>query len=188
MDPLTVAMGLAQFAPQIIRWISGNEKAGDAAERIVSIATEVTGEPSGVDAFKKMKVDPALAMEFRRAVMANETELDKLYLGDRQNARNRDVELAKAGYRNKRADIMVAMAAVGTIGGLVAMLLLGYLKAKHPDAIGEGVFGALLAQLATITSFFGLCLRDAFQFEFGSSRGSRDKDEIIARSPAKDGA
>lgn len=37
--------------------------------------------------------------------------------------------------------------------------------------------GVVLAQLSTINSYFGLCLRDAHQFEFGSSRGSRTKDE-----------
>jgi hypothetical protein len=50
------------------------------------------------------------------------------------------------------------------------------------------VFGALLSQLSVITSLFGLCLRDAYQFEFGSSRGSRLKDEAEvekARSPAR---
>lgn len=35
------------------------------------------------------------------------------------------------------------------------------------------VLGAVLGLIA--------CLRDAFQFEFGSSRGSRDKDTVIKK-------
>ena len=35
MDPITIAMGLAQFAPQIVKWISGSDKAAEAAATVV---------------------------------------------------------------------------------------------------------------------------------------------------------
>ena len=38
--------------------------------------------------------------------------------------------------------------------------------------------------ISTVAGIFGACLRDAFQFEFGSSRGSRDKDELLAQMQA----
>jgi len=182
MDPISIAMGLAQFAPAVLKWITGSDKAEAAAGKVVEIAQIVTGK-QGAEAVEAMKLDPALALQFRQAVMANEADLDKAYLADRQDARRRDVELAKAGVHNARANWMVAMDVVGLIFSLAAMMGLGYLKSKYPEAISEGVFGALLAQLSTMASYFGLCLRDAHQFEFGSSRSSRDKDEIIARSP-----
>lgn len=184
MTPVHIAYALAQFAPQIIRWISG-DKAGDAAEEIVGIANSVAGtEGTGADAFKVFKENREKAIEFQTAVMKNSSDLDKAYLEDRQNARQRDVELAKAGVRNVRANAMVLLDVVGLLACLGGMLGLGYFRARYPDAIGEGTFGALLAQLSTLASFFGLCLRDAHQFEFGSSRGSQMKDEIIARAPA----
>lgn len=71
---------------------------------------------------------------------------------------------------------MVSLDVLGLLASLAAMLALGLAKASHPEAVSEGVFGALLAQLSTITGYFGLCLRDAHQFEFGSSRGSKEKD------------
>jgi len=185
MGPLTIAMGLAQFAPQIIRWISGSEKAEQAAEQVVQIAQAVTGAPDGTAAFQAMKADPALVLQFRQTIAAQEAELDKAYLADRANARDRDVKLAQAGIRNQRADWMVALDVLGLLAGLGGMMALGFVKARYPDAITEGVFGALLAQLSTITSYFGLCLRDAHQFEFGSSRGSRDKDELLAKPVGK---
>lgn len=172
-------MGLAQFAPAIIKWVSGSDQAEQAASAVVDIAKQVTGRGTGEEALAALQADPALAVEYRKAVMASEADLDKAYLADRQDARRRDVALAEAGVKNSRANWMVFMAAAGTICGFVGMCVLGYLKARHSAALNDGVFGALLAQLSTITAYFGLCLRDAFQFEFGSSRGSKDKDDAM---------
>lgn len=179
IDPITISLAwkLAQFVPDIARWITGSDKAGDAAAKVIEVAEVVTGQ-KGEAAVTALQADPMLVMQFRQAVMNQEIEFDRMYLADRQSARLRDVELAKAGrVGNKRADIMVALAAGGTVLGLVALMILGYMKAKHPEALNEGVFTALLVQLTTITSIFGLCMRDAFQFEFGSSRGSKDKGD-----------
>lgn len=105
-DPISIAMGLAQFAPQVIKWISGSDKAAEAAGKVVQIAEAVTGK-QGPEAVEALKADPALVLQFRQAVMANETELDKAYLADRADARKRDVAIVQAGQRNVRADIMV---------------------------------------------------------------------------------
>lgn len=180
MSPLQLAFGLAQFAPAVIKWITGSDKAEEVATKVVEVAEVVTGT-KGEQALEKLRADPQAVLDFQRAIGDRELEWDRIYLADRQDARKRDVALAQSGHRNKRADFMVAMAALGTAGGFIGMLALGYLKAKYPDAISEGVFGALLAQLSMITSFFGLCLRDAFQFEFGSSRGSAEKTDLLMR-------
>lgn len=180
MDPITTAMALAQFAPQVIRWITGSDKAAEAAGKVVDIAEAVTGK-GGIETVDALRADPTLVLQFRTSVLQVEADLDKAYLADRADARAREVALAQAGQRNTRADMMVRWAAIGTAGGFFAMVILGVLKARYPDGINEGVFGALLAQIATITSFFGLCLRDAYQYEFGSSRGSADKSALIEK-------
>ena len=179
MDPITLAFGLAQFAPQIIKWITGSDKAADAATAVVDVAKKVTGRDDGAAAVEALKADPSLVMQFRQALAAQEADLDKAYLADRQDARKRDVSLAQAGVHNTRANAMVAMDAIGLVLGLGGMLLLGWFKVHSAEAISEGVFGALLAQLSTITSYFGLCLRDAHQFEFGSSRSSMQKTDLL---------
>ena len=177
---LPVVMGLAQVAPMIARWLGG-ENAGQVAEKVVGIAKAVTGAQSPEEALQRIQTDAKAALDFQLAVMANEKDLDALYLADRQDARARDVALRQAGAHNTRANAMVAMDVLGLLAGLGGMLALGWFKSKHPAAITEGVFGALLAQLSTITSYFGLCLRDAHQFEFGSSRGSKEKDALIGK-------
>lgn len=180
MDPLSIAFGLAQFVPGIAKWITGSDKSANVAEKVIDIAKIVTGKADGVQALEAIKLDPAKAAEFQQAVMENETHLEEIFLADRSDARKRDVELARLGRTNTRANLMVAMDVIGLLASLAGMLALGWIKSKHPDSITEGVFGALLAQLSTLASYFGLCLRDAHQFEFGSSRGSRNKDEAQA--------
>lgn len=172
MDPITIAMSLAQFAPAIVKWLTGSDKAEQAAGAVVDIAKRVTGNGTGEGALAALTADPSLVMQFRQAVMANEADLDKAFLADRQDARHRDIELAKAGRSNTRADVMVAIDAAGLLACLIVLALY---RANMP--------GEVVALISTIASIFGLCLRDAHQFEFGSSRGSQEKTELLAKAP-----
>lgn len=179
--PLAIQLAL-KFAPELADLLQGKQ-----AEDVVH---EVLEKVVGPDkSFKDLEHDGKLQTEFRLALLSQRTRLEELYYAELANARQRDIEIRKStGGQNSRADQMVRWAALGTAGGFAAMLALGYVKAKFPDAVTEGVFGALLSQLSMITSLFGLCLRDAYQFEFGSSRGSRLKDEAEvekARSPGR---
>lgn len=170
MDIITTAMALAQLAPTAVRWLTGSEKAEAAAEKVVDIARQVTGEADPQVSLQTLQADPAALMEFRRAISAQEAELDREFLADRQNARGRDIELHQAGYRNTRADIMVALDVVGLIACLVVIAL--YREALPGEVVGI---------ISTVAGIFGACLRDAHQFEFGSSRGSREKDALLSQ-------
>jgi hypothetical protein len=64
---------------------------------------------------------------------------------------------------------MVAAAAVGLISCLLVLVFF------RKDIPGEAV-----GIISTVAGIFGACLRDAYQFEFGSSRGSKEKDALIA--------
>lgn len=67
---------------------------------------------------------------------------------------------------------------LGAVLGLIACLAsLIWFRAGLP---GEAV-----GIISTIAGIFGACLRDAFQFEFGSSRGSKDKDSVIGNLAAR---
>jgi hypothetical protein len=166
MDPITIAMGLAQFAPGIIKWITGSDKAADAASTIVGIAETVTGK-QGVDALDAIKVDPSLVMQFRTAVMANEADLDKAYLADRSDARKRDAVFIQGGTRNYRADVMFLLAVMVTCG-------LVWLIWKDP-AINEYVKGIFTLVLGRFLGY----LDNIYNFEFGSTRASKAKDVTI---------
>jgi len=166
MDPISIAFGLAQFAPQIIKWITGSDKAADAAGAVVEIAETVTGR-KGADALDALKADPALVLQFRQSVIAQEADLDKAYLADRADARKRDAVFISSGARNYRADFMFLLA-VGMIAGLV------WLVWKDPsiNEYMKGIFTLVLGR------FLGY-LDNIYNFEFGSTRASKTKDATI---------
>lgn len=166
MDPISIAFGLAQFAPQIIKWITGSEKAADAAGAVVDIAEQVTGR-KGADALDALKADPALVLQFRQSVIAQEADLDKAYLADRADARKRDAVFISAGTRNYRADFMFLLA-VAMISALV------WLVWKDPsiNEYMKGIFTLVLGR------FLGY-LDNIYNFEFGSTRASKSKDATI---------
>lgn len=168
MTPLAIALGLAQIAPSLMRFFGVGEAPAAVVEKAVDIAKSVTGTQSGEEALAALQADAAKAQEFRLAALQADTSLEEAYLADRQDARARDVALTQAGYHNTRADVMVFFDAVGLVACLVVLTVF------RKDVPGE-----VVGLLSTIAGIFGLCLRDAHQFEFGSSRGSREKDLII---------
>lgn len=119
------------------------------------------------------QADNDFALKMQSLGFANLEELERVAAGDRKDARARDVALHQAGYRNQRADLMVIADVIGLIACLVVLAV--YREKIPPEVI---------TLLTTVASLFGLCLRDAHQFEFGSSRGSRDKDELLAKAPS----
>jgi len=170
MEPVTLALTLAQFAPSLIKFFTGSDKAADVAGKVIDIAKSVTGAPTGDAALEVLKADPAKVLEFQQAAMANDADLTKAFLADVQNARARDIELHKAGFGNRRADVMVALDVLGLIACLLVLVLY---REKLP--------GEVVGLLSAISGIFGACLRDAHQFEFGSSRSSQIKDATIAQ-------
>lgn len=168
MDPLTAALALANVVPALMRYFGAGEKSTAVAQKVVDIAQSITGKATPDEAVQAIEADPKLAQEFRLAVLKADTDLENAYLADRQNARARDIALHQAGYHNRRADLMVAMDVVGLIACLIVL-------ATMHGSLTEGS----ITLITTLAGYFGLSLRDAHQFEFGSSRGSREKDVIL---------
>lgn len=79
MDPVSIAIGLAtQFAPQILQYLTGSDKAGAVAGKVLEIAQAVTGKSDTLQAHDAIVADPALALRFKQAVLDNALELEKL--------------------------------------------------------------------------------------------------------------
>ena len=74
------------------------------------------------------------------------------------------VEVARPG-GFARKNVMLLGAGVGLLTCLGT--LIGFRGGELP--------GEVVGIVSTISGIFGACLRDAFQFEFGSSRSSQDK-------------
>jgi hypothetical protein len=173
MEPITLALSLAQFAPSILRFFGAGEKPASVAEKVLHLAQAATGAQAPELALAALRENAQMAQQFNLAVLEADSELEKAALADRQGARDRDIQVRKLdGGKNDRANAMI----IGDVVGLVACLLVLTLV---PDLPGEvrGIIG-------TIAGFFGLGLRDAHQFEFGSSRGSQEKTDLLAKAPA----
>jgi hypothetical protein len=170
MDPITIGLALAsQFAPSIIKYFTNSDTAGTVAGQVIDIAKTVTGKDTPEAAVEAMKLDPALAIQFKTAVMANDTELEKAFLADRQDARKRDTAITQAGRYNWRADVLAFLA----VGGLVLCV---YFIARDAG-LPERAVNAIMFVAGVLAS----AVRDVYGFEFGSSRGSKEKDEALIR-------
>lgn len=171
MDPITLAVSLAQFAPGLMRFFGAGDAPAAVAQKAVDIAMAVTKAGDGQAALTALAADPTLAQAYNLAVLSADTELVKGYLADVQDARARDLELHKTGYANRRADYMVAGDVIGLIACIAILVLF---RSQIP--------GEVVGLLSSIAGIFGCCLRDAHQFEFGSSRSSREKDIILGKA------
>lgn len=166
---IPVALDLAgRFAPDLVRWISGSDKAAEVAERVVAAAQDVTGTATPDAALKALQASPELVAQFQIRCREIEADLDKAFLADRQDARRMAVDVLKAGgFDRKNAMI------IGDVVGLIACILVLVYVPELPGEV-RGI-------ISTIAGFFGLGLRDAHQFEFGSSRGSQEKTELLGK-------
>lgn len=189
---IPVAIELAKhFLPQLVGKLAGN-KAGDVAAAVINTATKTTGAKSPEEALAILQVNAQSAHEYRMALLQNTVIAAQLAADERaderkndldnvQGARLRDTDVRKlGGGENRRADYMVLMAVIGVLASMGSVLWLVYLRAAHPDTLNSDIFNLVILQLANFAAWFGLSLRDAFSFEFGSSRGSRTKDEAQA--------
>jgi hypothetical protein len=167
-----------QYAPALGAAIGG--PAGGAIGGAVSLIAGAFGitdpEPTPDQVMAAVKADPQAALKLQEINTRHRERLeelalegDKAYLGDRQNARARDLALQQTGQRNTRANLMIA----GDVLGLIVCLLIVFLVKDLP--------GEAQTLVVTFGSYFGLGLRDAHQFEFGSSRGSKEKDLLRAK-------
>ena len=165
---IAAALGLAGFAPIIARWLGGDQ-AHEVATKVVDIAQKVTGTLDPVEAIQRLKNNTDMVSAFQKAVIQVEAEIELAVMKDRQDARLRDVALVNAGRSNVRADVMVIAAAVGLILCLASLA-----------CFSEALPGEAIGIISTISGIFGACLKDAYTFEFGSSRGSKEKDDTVA--------
>lgn len=168
MIPLIpLAMQLAQFAPGIIKLLTGSDKAEEVAGKVVDVAMAVTGTADGPAAVTAIQADPQKMMDFQLAMGAQQLDWERAYLGDTQNARERSVDLAKAGVHNYRANVIAGCALLLVI---ICMLLVVWMSDMNE-------YGKL-----TLSLVLGRALGwvdQIFSFEFGTTRTSRTKDDTI---------
>jgi hypothetical protein len=164
------AVALAELVPAIARWFGKEnvQTSGRIAAQVVDIAKKVTDKKEIVSALHLLETHPDLLLQFHKDIQQLDLEVGSAYLTDLKDARHRDSEFIKAASHNIRADIMVIAAVIGLVG------CLSFLVYFHKSLPGEAI-----GIISTIAGIFGACLKDAYAFEFGSSRGSKEKDAAL---------
>lgn len=132
-----------------------------------------------------VKIKPNMSDEdlltLRRYEMQHEEELMRLRIEDnkldletfreevkdRGSARDRDIEFIKRGMTNNRANFMFFLAVV-----MVGILVWIVWKDQSINEYVKGIFTLVLGR------FLGY-LDNIYSFEFGTTRGSKEKDETI---------
>lgn len=168
MDPVTILMGLAQFAPSLIRWATGSDTVGKVAEVAVNVAKSVTGTSTADEAIEAMKADPSLAIQFKQQMMQQEMDFEKLYIDDKASARARDIALSSTPRGNVRANWLAGLA----VAVIIFILIVLVFKSDELNEFAKG-------SLTTILGVFLQLLVNIYNFEFGTTRRSREKSDIL---------
>jgi uncharacterized protein YqhQ len=96
-----------------------------------------------------------------------------MYLQDTKDARTRDIEVRKISTHNYRADSMYVLAVL-----VIAALVYAVLRSDL-DEYAKGIITLVLGR------FLGY-LDNIYNFEFGTTRGSKNKDDTINKLSEKE--
>jgi len=165
MEPISVALSLAQFVPSILRYFGAGNESVEVANKVVGIATQVTGAKTPEEAIAALKADQQLQITFQEEVMKNEAQLQQIYLNDISDARKRDIAIRAAGQKNIRADVMSA-------GAFLVVALIVFWVWSKPD-VNDYVKGIITLVLGRFLGYTD----QIFQFEFGAVRNLIGKDK-----------
>jgi hypothetical protein len=152
-----------------------------------AIIGHVIGQTPTPENVASAMADPAMREKLLEVQEANKEDLQKMLLtrdiaqmteegreqaqvlADKQSARARDSAITAAGKTNIRADLMLA-GAYASVAIIVIALVVGHIDAG----------GAIFALLLMLATKFAGNIGTAFDFEYGSSRGSVDKTAVMA--------
>jgi hypothetical protein len=188
---------VADMAPSVVRFLVG-DKAAESAEKVAETTRNVTqaatkvatviqsvtdtdvSTPAGVaEARKKLEENPELKSKLQVELAQLDLELERIelqreqaYLADIQDARAKAIQRREAGGGDTRANVLLALAFFAVIA-IVALVIL------VPE-INQTVLGFVIG----IGGMFARNIGSAFDFEFGSSKGSKIKDEKLAEAQA----
>lgn len=171
---------VAQLAPTLVQLLTGSDRAERIARSAAEIVGEVTGVPvrSSADATRAAEAlaDPAMRAEAQRRLAELEAAEIAQHLTDRADARDRDVQVRRlTGGENRRADALLWSIFALLVAVLAANVAIGVWVTQEGPHLTAAV-----GLLGTAAGFLLRGLSSAIDFEFGSSRGSKAKDDALA--------
>jgi hypothetical protein len=176
MEWKDVGNAVKKFAP-LLGTVLGGPVTGGAVSLICN-AFGLGDDAQPQDVLQALTTNPEAALKLRQIESDNQVELQRLilaseqaHLQDRQNARQREVDLAKAlGNREWTLYILAWINVAGFFGMIVTVIL-----ADLPDS--EVAKSALLMLFGALVASY----KDTIGYFFGTSKSSSDKTKLIAR-------
>lgn len=181
---IPIALGLAaQFAPEIIKYFTKSEKAGEIAEQVIGIAQTVTGASTPEAAEATLKADPNLALQFKLAALANEVEFRRISM-EETKAFIADTADARAKHAGDRGVYWLGIAVLMTFFAVMMICLYGaYQIVSGGLSIKDvSVVAAISSFIGTIVGYVAANAQQVISYFFGSSRGSNDKTSAMAEA------
>lgn len=176
---VAIAASLIQFAPALAGLLAG-PKAAAVAQVAVDVAQAVTGKPDGPTAVMALRGDPALALQYERAMIDKELELAKLAAATEVEMFRAEVDDRKSA-RTMQATldslvpaILAASITLGFFGILVGML--GGWLSTDDNPVLMLLLGSLSAGFSSVLAFY-----------LGSSSGSKAKSAQLDTRRAERG-
>lgn len=173
MDPITLVAGIVQLAPMLAKFFGAGETSQSVADKAASIARAVTGTSDNVSALAALSANPTLMLEYQNAILKQESDFEALYVSDKASARARDTEFIKAGTRNYRADFLLAISVI-----MVFVILSVVILKQDLNEYAKG-------SLTTILGLFLTQIGNIFNFEFGTTRKTDEKNDQILKDYIK---
>lgn len=165
--PVGAAIELASLVPSFLKMF-GQDQPAQAVEKAVDIAKTLTGAKDPEEALAALKANDELMQKYKDAAEARSVEVIKTYIEDTQNARAHDTAITQIKGSNKRGDYIVLLTVLGIVALIVCAVGISDLSefAKGIINISIGVFLGNWQQINN--------------FEFGTSRASKVKDQTIS--------
>lgn len=176
MAPLVLAAIkiAAGFVPELIGKMAGGD-AQNVAAKVVDIAQAVTGRPDPESAMAVLNADPTKVLEFKQAVLENETAIEQAYLADVQSARN--MQMAALGQDDLFSKRFVYLfAAAWSVFSMIYFAAVTFAEVpSEGQRIADTILGVLIGQV----------LGGMFSYFYGSTKGSAEKTRLLAASTPK---
>lgn len=143
-------------------------KGKEVVENALGVKISDNPSPEEVSKLRQLQFDhEERLLELGIEKARQDLEAFKEEVKDRDSARERDVEFIKRGMVNNRANFMFFLAVV-----MVGLLVWIVWKDQNINEYVKGIFTLVLGR------FLGY-LDNIYSFEFGTTRGSKEKDETI---------
>lgn len=170
MDPISIALGLAQFAPSIIKYFTGSDKAASVAGSVIDIAKTVTGAKTPEEALATIKASSEAASAFQQKVLEADTDLQKAYLLDVQNARNMQIAALGQDDLFSKRFVYYFAAAWSIFAMFYFTAVTFYALSPAGQRVADTIMGVLIACV----------LGSIFNYFYGSTKNSAEKTRLLA--------